>query len=149
MEETILVHIKGNEKVEEIRSYVEKLASPGMHVTFLVPCPMESWGKWLQDNWITTENRRKAQLDGREINDRFCWETQRTLAEQMLSPCREALTEKGVETSVKLFAGNVKDALKACSADANACLMLALPQNRKPSRRLWWSTEHPAVAMQS
>ena len=118
-------------------------------MTFLVPYPLESWRAWLQDHWITTADRTKAQSDGREINDRYCWDTQRILAEQMLSPCREALKEKGVETSVKLYVGNVKNALKACSAEASACLFLALPQNRKLTMRFWWSTERRTLALQS
>ena len=141
MEKMILVQVKRDDKVEEIRAYVEKLATLGRHVTFLVPYPLESWRTWLQDYWITTDDRKKAQTDGREINDRYCWDTQKILAEQMLSPCREALKEKGVETSVKLYTGSLKGTLKEYNADGSLCLFLALPQNCRPSRRLWWSTE--------
>lgn len=149
MEEMILVHVKRNDKVEEIRSYVEKLATLGKHVTFLVPYPVESWLTWLQDHCISADDRRRAQSDGREINDRYCWDTQRILAEQMLSPCREALKEKGVETSVKLYTGSLKRTLKEYNADGDLCLLLAMPQDRKPSRRLWWSTERRTLAVQS
>jgi len=148
MEETILVHVKRNDKVEDIRSYVENFAAPGRHITFLLPYPLEPWRTWLQDYWITADDRRKAQSKGREINDRYSWDAQKMMAEQMLSPCREALREKGVETTVNLYTGDLVNALKEYH-HAGACLLLAIPENDQFSARTCWSLDRRTLALQS
>jgi len=148
MEEMILVHVKRNDKVEDIRSYVEKLAALGRHITFLVPYPLEPWRTWLQDYWITADDRRKAQSKGREINEKYSWDAQKMMADQMLSPCREALKQKGVETSVNLYSGDLERALKEYHHDG-ACLLLAIPENDRFSARACWSLDRRTLALQS
>ena len=137
MAKTILVPIKGNGKVEEFLPYIEKVARPGSQVIFLTSYPVEQWQTWLRDHRVTTESREKARAAGRQIVEKYCWDTQRILAEQKLSSCRESLQRLGVKTSVNLYTGSLKKLVKEYEADGDVFLLLTHAQNHNPFWRLW------------
>jgi hypothetical protein len=143
MAKTILVPIKRNDKVEEVLPCIEKLAQPGSHVTFLTSYPVGQWQTWLRDHRITTETRQKATLAGRHLVDNYCWETQRILAEQRLSPCRETLKQKGIESSVSLYTGSLRKLVQEYEAEADVFLLLTHPQKQNPIYRVWWEMIFP------
>jgi hypothetical protein len=143
MAKTILVPIKKNERVEEVLPYIEKLAQPGSNVIFLTSYPVGQRQTWLRDHRITAETRQKATLAGRYLMDNYCWETQRILAEQQLSPCREALKQKGIKTSVSLYTGSLRKLVREYEDNPDMCLLLTQPQNRNPIRRVWWEMIFP------
>jgi hypothetical protein len=89
------------------------------------------------DHRVTTESREKARAAGRQIVEKYCWDTQKILAEQKLSPCRESLQRLGVETRVNLYTGSLKELLKEYEADGDVFLLLTHTQNRNPFWRLW------------
>jgi len=111
----ILVLLR-NERVEEMVSYLHKIAQPGMKVVFLIPYPVEPW-LWLRDHWVETESSREALLAGRKIMERYSWERQQALAEQKILPAREALVNRGVEVSVDLFTGGLRNVLRDYKPD--------------------------------
>ncbi|MGH7844450.1 MAG: hypothetical protein ACREQW_04670 [Candidatus Binatia bacterium] len=143
MAKTILVPIKRNDKVEEFLPYIEKVAKPGSRVIFLTSYPVGQWQTRLRDHRVTAESRDKAMLAGRQIMERYCWDTQRILAEQQLSPCRESLQRQGVETSVNLYTGSLRKVLGEYEADGDLFLLLTHSQNHNPVWRLWWKMVSP------
>jgi len=112
----ILVLLRRNERVEEMVSYLRKIARPGMKVVFLIPYPIEPW-LWLRDHWVETESPREALLAGIKIRERYSWEGQQALAEHKILPAREALGNKGVEVSVDLFTGGLSNVLRDYQPD--------------------------------
>lgn len=143
MAKTILVPIKRNDKVEEFLPYIEKVARPGSQVIFLTSYPVGQWQTWLRDHRVTTESLEKARLAGRQIMERYCWDTQRILAEQQLSPCRESLQRQGVETSVNLYTGSLRKLLREYEGNGDVFLLLTHAQNYNPFWRLWWEMIFP------
>lgn len=95
----ILVALKERDRIQEIIPILEKIAKPGMKVTFLVPYPVDLRA-WLRDHWIVTESSRKAMLEGKRIMAKYSWEEQKRLAEQKISLAREALSTMGVEVAL-------------------------------------------------
>jgi hypothetical protein len=81
----ILVPFNSHFRVEDIISVIEEAAKPGMRVVFLVRYPVDPW-VWFRDHWVTTESSRNAMLAGGKVMEKYSWEGQRALAEEMVAP---------------------------------------------------------------
>jgi hypothetical protein len=90
----ILVALKNRYRMQEILPLIQRIAKPGMKVTFLVPYPIDCWA-WLRDHWVETESVRNAVSAGKRIIAPYSWEEQKQLAERRISVAREALVLQG------------------------------------------------------
>jgi hypothetical protein len=116
MEAKIVTAIGRRDEAGEVIPCLENLTRPGMTVVILVRYPLEFW-PYIRDHWLTTESVRVAAKRGREIIERYSWETQRELAERKFGAVRQTLALKGVGVEVNLYTGRLKEALVKYSAD--------------------------------
>lgn len=137
MTRVILVSFKRHNRVEEFIPYLEEVAQPGMRVIFLIPYPVES-SISLRDYWVTTESAKQAMLAGKKIMEAHCWELQKRLAEQKLSPAREILARKGVEVAVDICTGSLRKVVKDYTAKGDVHLIMMQAENALWIRRLLW-----------
>ena len=107
----ILVPFNSHLQLEDIISVIEEAAKPGMRVVFLVRYPVDPW-EWFRDHWVTTASARDAMLAGRKVMERYSWEGQRALAEEMVAPWRYALQKIGVKATVEVYTGSLSSALE-------------------------------------
>ena len=98
----ILVPFSSLLRIKDSISVIEEAAKPGMRVVFLIRYPVNPW-MWLRDHWITTESSTAAMLAGKKIIERYCWEEQRALAEEMIAPWRHPLQKIGVSAAVDVI----------------------------------------------
>ena len=101
----ILVPFNSQLRVKDIVSVIEEAAKPGMRVVFLVRYPVDPW-EWFQDHWVTTASARDAILAGRKIMEKYSWDGQRALAEEMVAPWRYVLQKTGVTVAVDVYTGS-------------------------------------------
>lgn len=120
----ILIPFNSHRRIKETLSVVEETAKPGMRVVFLVRYPVGPWA-WFRDHWITTESSRHAILAGRKVIERYSWEGQRALAEEMVAPWRYALQKIGVKATVEVYAGTLSRAVEYHSRGAEISLVMS------------------------
>jgi hypothetical protein len=107
----ILIPFNSHLRIKETLSVIKEAAKPGMGVVFLVRYPVNPWA-WFRDHWVTTESARDAMLAGREVVERYSWEGQRALAEEMVAPWRHALQKIGVNATVEVYTGSLSSAVE-------------------------------------
>jgi hypothetical protein len=71
--EQILVAMKKRDRAQEIVPTLEKMAEPGMKVTFLFSYPVDAWA-WLRDHWVVTESTRGAVSEVKKLAVKYSWE---------------------------------------------------------------------------
>jgi hypothetical protein len=107
----ILVPFNSHLRVEDIISVIEEAAKSAMRVVFLVRYPVDPW-VWFRDHWVTTESSRDAMLAGRKIIEKYSWERQTALAEEMVAPWRYVLQKMGVKASVAVYTGSLSSVVE-------------------------------------
>jgi hypothetical protein len=110
----ILVPFDSHLRVMDIVSVIEEAAKPGMSVVFLIRYPVDP-SAWLRDHWVTAEASRDAMLTGKKLMERYSWEGQRVLAEEIVGPWRYALEKIGVKVSVDVYTGSLSSAVETYS----------------------------------
>ena len=126
----ILVPFNSHLRVEDIISVIEEAAKPGMRVVFLVRYPVDPW-EWFRDHWVTTASARDAVLAGRKVMEKYSWEGQRALAEEMVAPWRYVLQKMGVKATVAVYTGSLSSMVETYSrGDGISVVMRA--QNNLP-----------------
>jgi hypothetical protein len=101
----ILVPFNSRLRVKDIVSVIEEAARPGMRVVFLVRYPVDPW-VWFQDHWVATDSSRDAMQAGRKIIEKYSWDGQMALAEEMVAPWRYVLQRTGVTVAVDVYTGS-------------------------------------------
>jgi hypothetical protein len=119
----ILIPFNSDLPVKDIISVIEEAAKPGMRVVFLIRYPVDPW-LWFRDHWVTTESSREAMLAGSKVMERYCWEGQRALAEEMVAPWRHVLQKMGVRASVDIYTGSLSSALEKYSRGDEISLVM-------------------------
>ena len=107
----ILVPFNSHVRVTDIISVIEKDAKPGMKVVFLVRYPVDPW-EWFRDHWVTTASPRDAILAGRKIIEKYSWDGQMALAEEMAAPWRYVLQKIGVTVAVDVYTGSLSSVVE-------------------------------------
>lgn len=107
MNKKILVPLARNDRTEEMIPYIEKVARPGMNVVFLVRYPVDGF------IWAKEEYGMRAALQARELVNYYSWGNNLGNAKSKLSHVCEALSAKGVEATVDLYAGSLKKAVRS------------------------------------
>lgn len=123
MAKQILVPLKRDDGVKEIIPYVERVAQPGMKVVFLLRYPVYGfvWGRKESGIEATLEARKTAV---RKIGEYYTWEEQRRLAENRVSPAREALERRGVEVTVDVCTDRLGRAVKSYTQNGDVHLIV-------------------------
>ena len=102
----ILVPFNSHVRLKDMISVIEKDAKAGMRIVFLVRYPVDPW-EWFRDHWVTTESSRNAMLAGVKVTEKYSWEGQTALAEEMVAPWRHVLQKLGVKASVAVYTGSL------------------------------------------
>ena len=124
----ILVPFNSHLRVEDIISVIEKAAKPGMGVVFLVRYPVDSW-EWFRDHWVTTESSRNAMLAGGKVMEKYSWERQRALAEEMVAPWGYVLEKMGVKAAVAVYTGSLSSVVENYSRGDGISLVMRAQNN--------------------
>jgi hypothetical protein len=119
----ILVPFNLHLQVEDIISAIEEAAKPGMGVVFLVRYPVDPW-EWFRDHWVTTASSRDAMLAGRKIIEKYSWDGQMALAEEMVAPWRYVLQKIGVTVAVDVYTGSVSSVVENYSRGDGISLVM-------------------------
>jgi hypothetical protein len=119
----ILVPFNSDLRVKDIIAVIEEAAKPEMRVVFLVRYPVDPW-VWFRDHWVTTESSRDAMLAGRKVIEKYSWEGQTALAEEMVAPWRYVLQKMGVKASVTVYTGSLSSVVETyCREDDTSLVM--------------------------
>jgi hypothetical protein len=129
----ILIPFNSDLRVKDIISVIEEAAKPGMRVVFLIRYPVDL-RVWFRDHLVTTESSRDAMLAGRKVMERYSWEGQRTLAEEMVAPWSYVLQKMGVQASVDIYTGGFSSVLEKYSR-GNEISLIMPAQNEIPIMR--------------
>ena len=119
----ILIPFNSHLRVEDIISVIEQAAKPGMRVVFLVRYPVDPW-EWFRDHWVTTASARDAVLAGRKVMERYSWDGQRALAEEMVAPWRYVLQKMGVKATVDVYTGSLSSVVENYSRGDGISLVM-------------------------
>ena len=119
----ILIPFNSHLRIKETVSVIEEAAKPGMRVVFLVRYPVGPWA-WFRDHWVTTESARDAMLAGRKVMERYSWEGQRALAEEMVAPWRYVLQKIGVKATVDVYTGSLSSVVENYSRGDEISLVM-------------------------
>jgi len=138
MAQQILVALKSEDRLSQMIPYIERIAKPGMRVVLLVrfvpqpaskasrhelielECPGEStcFEEELEKPRFTRANIRGTQLI----------EEQRLSAEHKVFLALEALRKRGIETTVEIYMGSLRRAVKSYTSDGNVHLIMMRPR---------------------
>ena len=129
----ILVPFNSHVRVEDIISVIEEAAKPGMRVVFLVRYPVDPW-EWFRDHWVTTASARYAVLAGRKVMERYSWDGQMALAEEMVAPWRSVLQKMGVKATVDVYTGSLSSVVETYRRGDEISLVMRA-QNNLPIMR--------------
>jgi hypothetical protein len=119
MNKNILVPMKQNDRVEEFIPYIENVARAGMKVVFMVPYPVDGIA------WPTEEFGHKAITEGKRLASYYTWDTALQKARDRISVALKALSPKGIEVAVDLYAGSMRSAVEDYTAKGGVHLILA------------------------
>ena len=128
MNKKILVPLGQNDRTEELISYIEKVARPGMTVVFLMRYPVGGI------KWPTKEPDTETASDVKELLDYHSSEGNLQRAEQKVASRCAALRTKGVEVAVDVYAGSLKTAVR--SHTLNGAVHLIMTRRTSRSNRL-------------
>jgi hypothetical protein len=124
----ILVPFNSHVRVKDIISVIEEAAKPGMRVVFLVRYPVDPW-EWFRDHWVTTASARDAVLAGRKVMERYSWDGQMALAEEMVAPWRSVLQKMGVTATVAVYTGSLSSVVETYSREDEISLVMRAQNN--------------------
>ena len=118
MKKLILVPLKRSDRAEDLLPYVEEVARPGMKAVFMVPYPVDGF------RWSHEECGRKAIEEGIRLARYYAWDTNLRKARVRFSPAMEALSAKGIEVAVELYAGSIRRAVRNCAEKGEVHLIV-------------------------
>jgi hypothetical protein len=99
-----------------------------MRVVFLVRYPVDPW-EWFRDHWVATASARDAVPAGRKVMERYSWDGQMALAEEMVAPWRSVLQEMGVNATVTVYTGSLSSVGKTYSREGEISLVMRAQNN--------------------
>ncbi len=112
MDKQILVPVSTNDRVKELIPFVERVAQPGMKVVFLFRFPVDGFQEYIRAGMATDETSKPKPAEVRRIAERYSLEGQQRLAMRRVHSASNLLREKGIEVSVTVYSGNLKQVLK-------------------------------------
>ncbi|HEY7316891.1 MAG TPA: hypothetical protein VIE89_04895 [Candidatus Binatia bacterium] len=123
MADQVLIPFNPHLRMKETLPVIEEAAKPGMRVVFLFRYPLDR-GAWMRDHYITTASLKTAMLAGKTVMEKYSWEGQRALAEEMVAPWRRALAKIGVSAVADVYTSSLSSVVEKYGA-GNIALMPA------------------------
>ena len=133
MAQQILVALRNRDRLGQMIPYIETIAQPGMKVVFLTRFHSEASLNESPGNSLTLqrfEERRSVGdlekqwlADGRAAETRAI-EEQKLAAEHKVFLALEALLKRGVETTVDVYTGSLRSAVKRYTRKGNVALII-------------------------
>jgi len=107
MDRKILVPLRRYDQSDAMIPYVEKITQPGMKVIFLMPYLVDGhfWGK--------EECGVRAAMEAKKLAKYYSWEGNLERAKEKIAHTCKALSVKGIEASVEVYAGSLKKAIRS------------------------------------
>jgi hypothetical protein len=107
MNKKILVPLGRYDQSNAMIPYVEKITRPGMKVIFLMPYPVDGyiWGK---EEWGV-----RAAMEAKKLAKYYSWEGNLERAKEKVARTCEALSVKGIEAGVEVYAGSLRRAVRS------------------------------------
>jgi hypothetical protein len=119
MRKEILVAMTSQNRIEDIIPCLERVARPGMKVTFLVRYPADGFS-WPKEKF----GRAAALAETHRLAKYYSWQENQKRAQRKVSPAFEALQRKGAEVAVNLYAGSLKRAIKTHAPEGGDNLVM-------------------------
>jgi hypothetical protein len=119
MKKLILVPLKRSDRAEDLLPYVEEVARPDMKAVFMVPYPVDGF------RWSGEQFGRKAIEEGKRMAAYYDWDTNRKKANDLIAPVMKALSAKGIDAAVDIYAGNMRSALQDYVAKGDVHLIVS------------------------
>ena len=126
MNNRILVPLKKNDRLEEIVSYIEKVARPGASVVFLVRHPVSGL-KWLQAYCGIAQCDLEKNLAVRRMVESYSLKTRRQLAERRVFQTCGALHDMVLNIAVDVYTDSLRKALRSYAHRGDAPLVIMRP----------------------
>jgi hypothetical protein len=104
----VLVALKGDDRLEQIIPYIEKIARPGMRVVYLMRCPMIGASKSVQDRRMSEFLDERSSVQRNILERNSGEEHQIRLVQLKVFLAQEALRTQGVESIVDVYAGPLR-----------------------------------------
>lgn len=123
MAKEILVPLRGDDRIEEIIPYVEKLAQPGMRVVFLSRY-LDDGFPWLHVYATTMGTGIRSMVAVKKMVERYSWEQQERLARQRVYPACEALRKRGAQISVDVYTGSLRKVVRSYTRNGDVHLIV-------------------------
>ena len=118
MNKKILVPLGQYDRSEEMISYIENVARPGMKVVFLVRYPVDGF------IWAKEEYGMRAALEAKQLVNYYSWEENLEKAKKQIGPACKALCAKGIEAAVDVYAGSLKKAVRSHTSNGDVHLIM-------------------------
>ena len=122
MSRRMLVSMNRNDSLEEIMTYIEELAQPGMKVVFLVQWNRDGFGQ-LKDVQTGMKPGNETASAGVGTTEAIDLQQQRLLEEKVFSTSR-ALRQTGVEIGVDLYTGSWGELMERYKADGEGYILI-------------------------
>jgi len=105
----ILVALNGDDRLEQINPYIEKVAQPGMRVVYLIRYSVSGGLKTVPNWWTSEDFLEEPSLAQRKILERDSLvDDQVRLTQLKVFLAQEALRKKGVEIVADVYTGRLK-----------------------------------------
>ena len=126
MNNKILVPLKKHDRLEEIVSYIEKVAKPGASVVFLVRHPVRGM-KWLQAYCGIAQCGLEKSLAVRRMIESYSLKMRRQLAERRVFQTCGALHDMALNIAVDVYTDSLKKVLRSYASRDDAPLVIMQP----------------------
>ncbi len=110
MTKQILVPINRSDRAQDFIPCLGEVARPGMKVVFMAPYLMEGL------RWSRADSGRKAINEGIALAEYYAWAANLSKVKDACAPAVTALSAKGVDAEVVLYAGSLRRAIRERTA---------------------------------
>ena len=131
MAQQILVALRNHDRLGQMIPYIEKIAQPGTKVVFLTRFHPEASFKPSPHNSLQRfeEGRSVGDLEKQWFTDSrvaqtHALEEQKLAAEHRVFLALEALLRRGIETTVDVYTGSLRSAVKRYTRKGNVALII-------------------------
>jgi hypothetical protein len=122
----ILVPLKRHDRIEDIVPYIEKVAEAGVSVVFLVHHPVNDF-KWLQAYCGIAQCGLEKTLAVRRMMESYSLKTRTQLAQRRVFQTCEALHSMGVNITVDVYTGSLRETLESYANNGDTQLLVMRP----------------------
>lgn len=126
MNDRILVPLNKHDRLEEIVTYIDKVARPGASVVFLVRHPVNGL-KWLQAYCGIAQCGLEKNLAVRRMIESYSVKMRMQLVERRVFRTCGALHDMGLNVAVDVYTDSLREALRSYANHGDAPLVIMQP----------------------